>query len=249
MKKPTVVSRWLPVLALVAVAAPTTAFAETITGQVCPTGDSAHDFLTYRTLDGGCHVNDTNPNLIPLQLVNFSLFVNGAASQDNSFESTIFVNTTLSNGVLDVGFTGFPGTDANTTTRYELDYTIDPPPVVDDMGATFDPPFGNIIGSVRYCGDPNVSTTGCAVSGTFGFGVTNGRPFSGNSGPFVGANGAPNPVSTLVLQIFFTLSPNSGFDSLNTTVVTTEAAPEPGAWLLAASGLGFLAFRRKLRRG
>jgi MYXO-CTERM domain-containing protein len=250
MKKSTVVSRWLPIVALVAVAAPTTALAETISGVVCPTGDSAHDFLTYRNLDGGCHVNDSNGNFIPLQLLNFSLFVNGALTQDSSFESTILVNPTLINGNLNLGISGFPSVNASTTTSYELDYTIDPPPILDGMAADFDPPFGNINGSLTYCGDPT-ATGGCLLSGTFAFGIRNGVPFAGSSGPFVNANGAPNPISTLEIRTFFTLNPGggtaTGFDDLIYSVVTTE--PEPGAWLLAASGLGLIAFRRKQRRG
>jgi hypothetical protein len=247
MKKPTVVSRWLPVLALVAVAAPTTTFAETITGAACTPGS----FASYESLDGGCNVG--SPNGLQLQLLNFSL-----TSTDPSFDlNEIYVNPQFINGVLaiefgknlEAGFSGFPAVAAGQTAGYQLDYTIDPPPVLDDMSTVFDPPFGNITGTVTYCGDPLVgaAAAGCVQSGSFGFGVTNGVPFAGSSGPFA------HPVSTLVTQTFFTLNPGgntaSGFDSLISTVGTTAATPEPSAWVLAASALGFLASRRKLRRG
>jgi hypothetical protein len=223
-------------------------FAENITTRTqCPIGDQAHDFLTYRNLDGGCFIPDSNGNFIPLQLLNFSLFVNGSTTQDSTFESTISVNPTLVNGILNLGISGFPITGDGITTSYALNYTIDPPPVLDSMGADFDPPSGNITGSVHICGDPNANG-GCATSDDFGFGVTNGVPFAGSS-RFHNVDGTPILVSALVTHTIFTLSPDSGFDSLNYTVTTTEATPEPGAWVLAASALSFLAFRRKLRRG
>jgi MYXO-CTERM domain-containing protein len=240
MNKPTVASRWLPVLALVAVAAPTTAFAETITGSACAPGS----FASYEVLDGGCNVTDANNEGLQLQLLNFRL----TSSDPNLNLTTIFVNPVLINGTLNIGFTGFPGVAQNQTTNYELDYTIDPPPVLDDMSAQFDP-FGNITGSVTYCGDPIPGSTnvgGCTEGGSFGFGVTNGVAFPGSVT-------LANPVSTLVTQTFFTLNPGgdtaSGFDALNYTVGTVGATPEPGAWLLAAGGLGLLAFRRKQHRG
>ena len=243
MKKPTVVSRWLPVLALGALAAPA-ALAVNVTANepVCESGT----FLAYSS--GACEVGGL------LSLLNFNLYSINTANQQrtvepNSFLSTISVDPGFTNGTLTLGIGGFPSVAANQTAEYELDYTIDPPPVVDDMTAGFDPPFGNINGTVVFCGDPLVGTAaaGCSVVGSFGFGVTNGVPFAGSSGPFA------HPVSTLVTQTFFTLNPGgntaSGFDSLIFTVGTTAATPEPGAWLLAASALGFLAFRRKLRRG
>jgi MYXO-CTERM domain-containing protein len=237
MKRSTAVSHWLFVIAVAALAAPT-AFSETISGAPCTTGS----FLVYKNLDGGCNVGNL------LQLLNFRLFsidpVNGQSTpESDAFLATITVSPAFTGGVLGLGFSGFPPVTADQTAKYELDYTIDPPPVIADMSAILDPPFGNIVGTVVYCGDPNFVTGGCAQSGSYGFGVLSGDPFPGSVH-------FDNPVSTLITQTFFQLNPGkdtaSGFDSLNFTVTTT---PEPGAWLLAIGGLGFVAFRRRSRWG
>ena len=139
----------------------------------------------------------------------------------------------------DENHTGRCDTSGDQTITYTFSFRLDPAPIIDSMDVSMDPPFGNIFGSVEYCGDPIIGTSGviCGQSGSGGIGI--GAPFSTTF---------RLPLSTIITGLQLNLGPGtSGFDGLIYSYGTT--LPEPGSWALLGSSLIALGgFSRRRRR-
>ncbi len=139
------------------------------------------------------------------------------------------------------GFTGMT-VASNETAAWLIRFTVDPPPILGGEDMSLDPPFGNILATQTYCMDGIFSAVGVCSSGSTGaatFGI--GTPASVTF---------PTPLMTLDTLTTIRLNPNfdtpSGFDGVLFTIQTVQPAPEPGAWLLAGTGLLLVC---RLRRG
>ena len=197
-------------------------------------------------------------NLGAVDVYNFELYTvsDGVATFANSdLLSTIRINPiwnseTQTASLSIQGFTNLTMASDETAT-YRIRYTIDPPPILGGESMELDPPHGDILGSQLYCKNAEFVTNERSVfcpnegGGTvpFGFSDASGTPVN------IPANLLFNPpLFTLDTLTDITLNPTgtraSGFDGV---VFAVQIAPEPSAWLLAASGL-VLVLGRRFRR-
>ncbi|NDJ10053.1 MAG: PEP-CTERM sorting domain-containing protein [Acidobacteriia bacterium] len=187
-----------------------------------------------------------------VDVFNFELYTVDAAGTPtvagSGLLNTIFVDPTwsASTGIAQVIVAGFTGmvVDRFTTEAWMIRFTIDPPPVVSGEDMSLDPPFGIIQGTQSYCADGLFNTSGVCSSGTgglatFGIGTPAQLRFT-------------SPLATLDTMTTIRLNPGlntpSGFDGVVFDIYTTQGTiPEPGTWLMMATGLGLAGLGRSLR--
>jgi MYXO-CTERM domain-containing protein len=191
-------------------------------------------------------------NIGAVDVYNFQLFtlsLDGIATP----ASSDLLNTITINPIWDVeaqkatlsfqGFQNFP-VSASETEGYRIRYTIDPPPILGGESFELDPPFGEILGSLRYCADATFTFSDgnfCTGRGGFvSFGFNDQNSPSNVPGTFT--LNPPTALLDTITDIFLNPRGNraSGFDGLVTSVQVTAdpgTIPEPGTWMLAAAGL------------
>ena len=120
---------------------------------------------------------------------------------------------------------------------YTFSFLLDPAPIIDSMDVSMDPPFGNIVGGLNYCGNP-IAGAECPtpISGSF-------TPTSSFFQSFI-----RSPLSVISGTTTITLGGGpAGFDGVIYSYGTS--LPEPGTWALLGSSLIALGgFSRRRRR-
>lgn len=219
--------------------------AGTATGATCATGS----FASYASPGFSCSMGI-------LQFFNFEL---SAVDPGQTPTGTGLLNAitiepdwNASTGVASLRMSGFwgLGVDAGNTAAWRIRYTVDPPPVLggETMELDGSDPFADfmsvVTGSQSYCMEGTFGVTSGMCESQVGGGTTT---FSlGSPASLVFAN----PLVTLDTITTIRVNPNldtaSQFNAVTFSIQTVSAVPEPGGWLLAATGL--LAIVRLRRR-
>lgn len=212
-------------------------------GSIGNSNCTAGTFASYAS-QGSCQLG-------PLDFFNFELYTvddSGTHAANETLLSTITItptwNSTTGFAYLAMGGLSVFNVDADHSSEFLIRFTVDPPPVVGGETMELDPPFGHITGMQYYCRDGLFVEDSCSSEG------------SGSASFDIGTPGRvvfDPPLATLDTFTMIRLNEYktvaSGFESNDTLIFgieTTTAAPEPAAWMLAASGL--LALSRIRRR-
>jgi hypothetical protein len=235
-------------MALLILAGATTAKADTCFGTVT----TLTSFIA-NTSDGpgtGCFVGD-----IEYYGVQFaSMITQGATAPATADQIGVTFTAT--------GFSlsGIPEVD-NGTVTYLVGFNIDPAPVLTGDSISLDPPLGNVTLNAFYCSNsdqPNVTFN----EGNFFCG--GGYPFSdedteidlgsptaqattNNPNASFGFFNPPVGQAGILLELILNADDPASIDNFGQDPAEASSTPEPGAWLLVASGLAFVTWRRRKR--
>jgi hypothetical protein len=178
-------------------------------------------------------------NVGPLRYFNFALSIPSAFENDTQILVTP-VNDPVSPGL---SFSGFlPVT--NSTVIFNINYSIDPPPIIVRQLLDGDPPTGTVLGIESFCinqlfgGGANCADN----SAPFQLQINNANPPNSLSNSF----NFPVAESTLDLRTVLTVGNGSGTSSIDDLIMRTTVTPEPAT--LGLTGVALIALGVWMRR-
>ncbi len=228
-----------------------------------PGTNTLQDFIA-NTSDGpgfGCNVGD-----LEYFGVQFRATTSGPTTPTTADQITISFD-----GDLGFNFGNIPEVDAGSVS-YLIGFNIDPAPVLTGDTISLDPPVGNVTLSAYLCpaSAPYLTSSGasddpqlyCGTAPVFGDG-TNTAINTGISGTPIATisniNGTDQsssfqfpgaPLTQIGELLVLTLNADdpASVGAIGEDPAEISATPEPAAWMLLASGLMLLTYRRFARR-
>jgi hypothetical protein len=216
-------------------------------------------YFDYLSLNDGPGTGCTSPGDPNLEYYNFFFSTHSGVGENFADPSSITVSP---DGGFGFNFTGFQ-TVTNGDLTYFLGFNIDPAPVLTGDSISLDPPVGNVTLNLYICQQDSPFLTQsegnyyCSTMPNFGDG-SNSQIVFGETPPaatLVNVSGkdqsttasfAPTGQIGVLLQLTLVDDDPASVGAIGSAPTQISTTPEPGSWILLASGLLMFLHKRRI---